>query len=118
MEKRKRILRDLTLILVLFTLALSALLVRNLTATEGSFVRISKGGSVLCTLPLDTDTTYRVGETNVISIEGGEVYMSYADCPDGLCVRHGRVRLSGERIICLPNLVVVEVIGDGVILGG
>jgi hypothetical protein len=117
-NKRKIIIRDITLVLLLVLISLSALLVRNLTAKEGSFVRISKGGSTLCTLPLDIDTTYRIGETNTVCIEGGRVYMSYADCPDGLCEKQGKIHLSGERIICLPNLVVVEVVGDEPILGG
>ena len=34
-------------------------------------------------------------------------------CPDGLCVGQGKISLTGERITCLPNRVMVEIVGDG-----
>jgi UDP-N-acetylmuramate dehydrogenase len=44
---------------------------------------------------------------------GGAAYMKHADCPDGLCVKQRKKSRSGERIVCLPNRVSIEIIGAG-----
>jgi hypothetical protein len=33
-----------------------------------------------------------------------------ASCPDGLCKSMGRISMSGQSIICLPNKVVIEIL--------
>ena len=45
-------------------------------------------------------------------VEGGEVYMSYSDCPDHVCENTGRVRYVGQTIICLPNHLAITIIGE------
>lgn len=52
------------------------------------------------------------GGTNLLVIEGGRAWVEEASCPDGLCIHQGSVKRSGESIICLPNEVVVEVVGS------
>lgn len=83
---------------------------------KGTYVQIEQDGSVIETLPLDKDTEYNVeidGKvTNTVQIKGGEVSVSYADCPDQICANHAPVSLAGESIICLPNKVVVSVVGS------
>ena len=37
--------------------------------------------------------------------------MTYADCPDELCVRQGWIEYDGQSIICLPNKITVMVSG-------
>ncbi len=53
------------------------------------------------------------GGTNLLKIKNGEASMSWADCPDQLCVHQKPVSLNRESIICLPNKVVVEVESSG-----
>ncbi len=65
-------------------------------------------------LPLGEDTVYTVSSSdalNVIRIEGGEVFMESASCPDGHCMAQGRISRTGEVIVCLPNRVTVTVTG-------
>lgn len=51
---------------------------------------------------------------NVVQIKDGFVDMLEADCPDQLCDVHKPISESGESIVCLPNKVVLEIIGrDG-----
>ena len=40
-----------------------------------------------------------------------KVRMESADCPDHLCVKKGEKSLTWQTIVCLPNEVVVEIIG-------
>ena len=113
MNKKRKILNDCILIFSLLALSLLILLIYHSTRRAGDAVRVYLGGEMLCELPLDRDTTLPVGDGNRIRIEGGEVFMEEADCPDGLCVRQGRASFVGERIICLPNGVIIEIVGDG-----
>ncbi|MCM1156970.1 MAG: NusG domain II-containing protein [Bacteroidales bacterium] len=81
---------------------------------EGDLVRITVKGEV---------SEYRLSQNRVIRLENGEseyntvvirnreVHMENASCPDKVCVRHKAVSKNGERIICLPNEVFIEVEG-------
>ena len=116
-EQKKRHLRDIYLVLILLVLSLSVFLIFRLGGEKGTSVRVYLDGELYATLPLDTDTELDVGEGNRLCISGGRVSMIYADCPDGLCVRQGEIDISGERIVCLPNKVIIEVVGgDGEII--
>lgn len=48
---------------------------------------------------------------NVIIVEGENVYMQSSDCDDQICVRRGKISKAKEMIVCLPNEVLVEIIG-------
>lgn len=83
------------------------------TRDEGSIVRVSVDGDVFAEYPLCEDGEYEInGGTNLLVIENGSAYMKYASCPDGLCKNQGRKSLSGEKIVCLPNRVLVEIFAD------
>ena len=45
-------------------------------------------------------------------IRDGGARIEEASCPDRLCVGMGVIRRAGQSIICLPNQVVVEIVGS------
>lgn len=47
-----------------------------------------------------------------LEVDGGRVRMVDSACPDKLCVRTGWISRPGESIVCLPNRVVIEVVGE------
>lgn len=47
---------------------------------------------------------------NLLLVSGGEVSVSDADCPDGLCVRQRAISRNGESIICLPHRLVIQIV--------
>ncbi|MBQ9768478.1 MAG: NusG domain II-containing protein [Lachnospiraceae bacterium] len=49
--------------------------------------------------------------TNRLVIEDGNVRMEEAVCPDHYCIEQGAISKTGEQIICLPNGIIVEIIG-------
>jgi hypothetical protein len=51
---------------------------------------------------------------NLIRIYDKAVQIQDADCPDRLCVHMGAIRKIGERVVCLPNRVLVEIVGESV----
>lgn len=106
------------LIIVLVLLAALALYVVSLAAPAGGVttVVVTVGGREVLRRPLAVNAEYQVplpdGETNVICVQNGAVYMKEANCRDGLCLRQGKVRNQAKTIVCLPHEVVVKLEGD------
>ena len=50
---------------------------------------------------------------NVLRVSGGEAWIESADCRDKICVHRGKIRDSGETIVCLPHKLVVTVRAGG-----
>lgn len=112
-DRRKKLLNDVILIFCLLLLALSVFLAVRLTQREGAVALVKVDGETVITLPLSESGEFSVaGGKNVVVIEDGCAYMKHADCPDRLCVSQGKKSLSGERIICLPNRVEIEILAE------
>ena len=103
---------DIRLIAIFLLVIAAAALCLLLFRTEGNTVTVLLDGEVFGEYPLDVDRTIevRVGDAfNVVVIENGQVRVSEASCPDGICAAHRPVRYNGQSIICLPNKVVIEI---------
>ena len=112
--ENKKLLSDIILIGVLLIVSLSVFLVISLTKEEGTTAVVYVDGVIVAEYSLSVDGKYELnGGTNILIIENGKAYVSYASCPDGLCKNQGRISMVGERIVCLPNKVMIEIIGEG-----
>ena len=101
---------DLILIISILAIALVALLAVNLTKSEGDYVIVRIDGVEVARYDLSEDGEYELnGGTNILRIENGQAYLTYADCPDHLCVKQGKVDQGGETITCLPNKLTITV---------
>lgn len=60
---------------------------------------------------LDIDVNTQYGN-NEVHIENGEVHMHESDCKDKICMKMGKISLSGDSIICLPNRLMVKIVED------
>lgn len=47
---------------------------------------------------------------NLLIIKDGSAYVAEADCPDGICVRQGKINRKGQSIICLPHKLTIRLI--------
>lgn len=83
----------------------------QLWKSDGSIVEVTVDGEILGTYRLDQDQTVQIQETNVLVIQNGKADMTDANCPDRLCVHQKAISKSGENIVCLPNKVIVTIIG-------
>ena len=111
---KKKLLGDLILALLLIALGISLIFVTRACRGAGAYAVVSVNGEMVDEISLLSDGEYPInGGTNILVIENGKAYMKYASCPDGLCVGQGKISLTGERITCLPNRVMVEIVGDG-----
>ena len=108
----KRLRADLILIAALLLLALVLFLALNLGREEGGVAVVRVDGAETERHPLSVDGVFPLnGGSNVLVIEGGQAWISEADCPDHICVRQGKVRYTGQVITCLPNRLTVTVEG-------
>lgn len=70
-------------------------------------------GEAVKEFDLDSDCNY-VFESeynNMIVIENGTVRIESADCPDKVCVHTKAISKSGQTICCLPNKVIIRIVG-------
>jgi len=105
---------DIIMGVIVLVIALVSLVFFAVTKKEGSTILITVGGEEYQTLELDQNVTLTIdGEGNshnIVVVEDGYVWMSDADCPDKLCVKHNKIHYNHETIVCLPHKVVVEII--------
>lgn len=102
--------RDIYLILAILAAAgILWLCVSFLQKDRGAALTISMDGQVYGRYALDTDREIPIDDTNICHIEAGAVSMTWADCPDQVCVHSAKISQMGQTIICLPNRVVLEI---------
>lgn len=109
--RRRRI--DVIVIASLLLLSVASLLIVNLFKKDGAMLRVEIDGKAVAEYPLHTDGEYALnGGSNILTVENGEAYVSYSNCPEHTCERVGKIRRVGESIVCLPNKLSITVIGS------
>lgn len=104
--------QDFILIGTIVAIALVLLLAVNLMQEEGAGVVVKINGAEVARYSLKIDGTYSLnGGTNILVIKNGVAYLSEANCPDGLCVKQGKISKTGQVITCLPHKLTVTVYG-------
>lgn len=78
----------------------------------GSTVTVKVKGKEFGTYSLSKDQEIDINGTNRLVIKDGKADMTWADCPDKLCVHQKAIDRDKETIVCLPNKVVAEVHSD------
>ncbi|MCI8659260.1 MAG: NusG domain II-containing protein [Lachnospiraceae bacterium] len=77
---------------------------------------VTVDGQLVETLDLSEDQKITIqgvqnGE-NLLVVQNGAIWCEEASCPDKVCVHQGKQSRDGEMIVCLPNRMVVKVIGE------
>lgn len=108
MNAKKRYIYDLILVLALLLVFLSLFFFVYRRGGLGAVAEVYINDGCVASHPLHIDGEYSIGDgSNILKIEDGCAYMLYADCPDGWCKSQGKINISGERITCLPNRVMI-----------
>lgn len=106
---------DIILLGIIIFIGIAAILILNITKSNGSKAVITIDGKVYKTLDLNKDTTLTIREDNggynTLQIKNGVVDMIDANCPDKICEKHKNIHYNGETIVCLPHKLVVEIKG-------
>ena len=74
-------------------------------------VKVIVDGELLGTYSLEKEQEIKINDTNYLIIKDGQADMTEANCPDQICVDHKTISKNKETIICLPNKVIVEIVG-------
>ena len=115
---KKRITKNDILLIGILLLAVLAicLFVRHIGGKEGARAVVTVDGKRYGSYPLSQDCSIPIeidGRTaNLFIISGGAADMTEADCPDKLCVHQKAIRKTNETIVCLPNKVVISIVGN------
>lgn len=116
MDIRKQKKEILLIIFILFIACILLLVNRIVFSKPARQVEISVNGEVIKTLSLNQDREILVngykGGTNRVVIKDQKVHISEATCPDKLCIHQGWIEHTGESLVCLPNRVIVRIIGE------
>ena len=86
---------------------------------KGAVARVTQNGEVLYEIQFNEvpgPQTYHVngedGAYNTVLVQQGHVRMMEASCPDQVCVNQGWISDSTLPIVCLPNKVIIEIVGE------
>ena len=118
---KRKWLRSFDLVIVAAVLFAAALLFFFMRRGEaGDTVRVFVGNDLYTTISLSDPpaehTVVTAHGTLTLSVTEAGVAVRDSDCPDGVCVRTGRIARRGESIVCVPLGVSVTV-GDAVLDG-
>ena len=121
-EKIKKYRLDIIVISAILLIALIYLGFVLIFRQEGASVKVTVCG-VSQEYPLSVNATYELrGKTstaenpvtNILVIEDGVAYLTYANCPDETCVARGKIKYVGQSLVCLPNEISIKITGNSV----
>ena len=108
--------KDIILIGVILGVAVLLFVLFQVTKKPGKYVVITQNGKEIAKYALNEDRQisipYQENQYNVLVIQDQKAYVSSATCPDQLCVKQRSISKVNETLVCLPNKMVVKVIGD------
>ena len=106
---------DVILIAVLLAAGVLMAVLVLLLSRPGAEVQVRVGGRIVASYSLDADREVEIagadGGSDLLVIKDGGARIAEASCPDRLCVGMGVIRRTGQSIVCLPNRIVVEIVG-------
>ncbi|MCU0644863.1 MAG: NusG domain II-containing protein [bacterium] len=105
---------DKILVVLIVVIGIASLFAISRLKQPGDRVIIEVNGQELQRLDLESSqeitVTGPIGNTR-IKIDHSTVQVVSSDCPEKICVKTGKIRHAGEIIVCVPNKVVVKIIG-------
>ena len=103
---------DWILVTVILVLAgIGFLIYTNFERQNAGIVKVTVAGKLFGTYSLEREQEIRINDTNYLMIKDAQADMIEADCPDQICVEHISISKNKETIVCLPNKVIVEIVG-------
>ena len=109
--------RPMDAVVALFVAALAiavAVFYYGALGGEATGYVITHGGAEVAHGSLTEDRTLTVGDVHhlTITVSDGTIAVTHSDCPTQDCVRTGAIDRPGQTIVCLPEQVVVKILGD------
>jgi hypothetical protein len=118
-EEKKMKKNDFIIIAIVILLAIGGIFYLNvLKSQSGRIARISVNEKIFREIDLNT---IKAGESIEFDVANGHghvvasaegIIMAHSDCRDQICVKTGLISNQGEMIVCLPNKIVIEILGN------
>lgn len=116
-----KIRNDLILIIGIIIIALVCLICFNACSNDENLIaEVYFENNVILTIDfekLEDETIYYVdGAKGKVGIKASKkgVWIFDANCPDQLCIKQGIISNSAQTITCLPNKIIIKLVGKGV----
>ena len=105
--------KDITLILIVAFLAITSLMVLNMTDSKlNKKAFIYYEDDIILTLDLNKNGNYEVdgynGKVKLI-VSNGKIKVDSEKSPLHLCSKQGFISKSYETIVCLPNKIIIKI---------
>ncbi|MBQ7703541.1 MAG: NusG domain II-containing protein [Firmicutes bacterium] len=111
---------DIILFIIILAVGLAVTVLPLAGTLTDPAVKVTVNGETYGIYSLSEDQTVEIVQetpdgtlTNVLVIEDGKCHMESASCHNQICVNHRPITGRGDVIVCLPNKVVVEIVGGG-----
>lgn len=105
---------DLVILGVIVALIVALLFVLFLPKETGSSVEIYRSGKLIATYNMSDYEQYPLVKeygSLIVKITDKSVIVLESDCPDKCCVKQGEIHYGGESIICVPQEIVIKIVG-------
>jgi len=111
---------DIKLIVILGIIVLGIFIFVNITKEEGSIAEVYFEDNLVLTIDLNIDSEYTVdGELGdvVLEVKDKKIRVKSENSPRNICSKEGYIGDSSRTLICLPNKVIVKIVGENEIDG-
>lgn len=103
--------KDFILLVIVLLVGVVGIFLMN-SAEKGAVAEVKVDGETVERITLDGESFKKDINGVTVCCENGEIFVQDSDCADKVCVRSGKISKSGEGIICAPNRVAIEIIGE------
>ena len=106
---------DIKLVIVLIVIIFSIFIFINITKEDGSVAEVYYEDELVLTIDLNIDGEYVVnGELGdvILEVKNKMVRVKEENSPKHICSKEVFIGDSSRTLICLPNKVIVKIVGD------
>ena len=105
--------KDCIFICAVVLLAFCAYVLSRTGRAENIQAEIRMNGRVVQTLSLQNDMVFPLYDHPAVQfiVENGRIAFYSSDCPDHICIRSGFLHIAGQTAVCLPNRIVLAIVG-------
>lgn len=108
--------KELIIILILLIIAISGYLLSRIN-DQGSQVQIEIAQKLYGNYDLSKEQEIQIIDEKgdlilTCVIKNNSINVVTSNCPDKICIDEGSIGHTGQTIVCLPNQVVIRIIGD------
>lgn len=111
---------DIRLIIVLLVFIMGMFIVMNATEEVGMIAEVYYEDKLMLSVDLSVDGEYIVdGELGdvVLEVKDNKIRVKSETSPRNICSKEGFIGDSSRTLICLPNKIIVKIVGDNEIDG-